>query len=357
MIAGNSKPLGKVLIAYSSRPPILDYLAGAFGRMGIETCLVRADENTWFDRYVIRRINKLAHSSRLLPKSRDLFMEHPLAHRNYRSAKLLAAKQSFAPDLVLIIRGINFRPDVIAAMQPAFGWWVEHEGRVKEALAELNAYNGYFFINESCLQAARDKGFENVAYLAHAVDPHAFHPMADVAQRYDACFVGNWSRKRQEFLEEALRVSNNIALYGGKWLQKCWNRPAILKCWKGSYIEGAALNKLYNESRVVFNITNWGRGEGKARSGMNMRVLEVPASGAFLLTDESLEMENFLTPGQDVAIFDGTDDFRNKFRHFLDHPKEREGIANAGCERVRKQHTYDQVAGEIAASYGKWVAA
>ena len=35
------------------------------------------------------------------------------------------------------------------------------------------------------------------------------------------------------------------------------------------------------------NITNWGLGEGAKRSGMTMRVLEVPATGAFLLTDGS----------------------------------------------------------------------
>jgi hypothetical protein len=345
----------KILLAYSSRPPILDYLAAAFARRGIETRALRADENTWFDRYVIHRLNKLAHSFRILPKSRHLFEDHPLSHRNFRSSRLQAAYREFQPDLVLLVRGINFRADVLAETRPLFGWWVEHEGRVGEALKEIDRFDGYFFMNETCVRAANDHGYAKAAFLAHGVDPDAFRPLPGVAKKYDACFVGNWSPKRQQYVEAALAVTPNLALYGGKWLRKCWNRPAILKCWKGRYIEGAELNRLYNESRVVINVTNWGKGEGRARSGMNMRVLEVPATGAFLLTDESLEMDAFLTPGVHVGTYDDLADFSRQLKRHLDDAAGREAIAAAGCAHVRERHTYDHIAGEIVARYGQWL--
>ncbi len=349
-----ARSLRRLLIAYSSKPPILDYLGGAFARRGIETFLLRADENTVFDKYVIHRVNKLAHSLRLLPKSRCLFEGHPLSHRNYRSARLLAAYREFEPDLVLVIRGIGFRREVLEATRPLLGWWVEHEGRVGEALAEAGCYDGYLFMNEAGVVAALAKGYEGAGFLAHAVDPHAFRRLEGESKRYDACFVGNWSEKRQAFIEAALEVTPNLALYGGKWLRKCWNRPKILRCWKGSYVEGEELNRLYNRTRVVLNITNWGKGEGRARSGMNMRVLEVPATGAFLLTDQSREMDSFLTPGTHVGIFDDLTEFGDQLRYYLTHEAEREAVAAAGYEHVRDRHTYDHMAEQIVAWYDGW---
>jgi hypothetical protein len=64
-------PLRSVLIAFASRPPIIDYLKAAFARRGIEVKAVFADDNTWFDRFVIHRLNKLAHNFRVIPKSRN----------------------------------------------------------------------------------------------------------------------------------------------------------------------------------------------------------------------------------------------------------------------------------------------
>jgi Glycosyl transferases group 1 len=333
----------------------VEYLERAFVRHGIEVKHVYADENTRFDRFIIRRINKFAHSLRFLPKTRNLFEQHPWAHRNFRSENLIRAYTEFSPDLVFLVRGLNFRVDILKRISPLFGWWVEHEGRIGEALAEIGNFDGYFFMNESCVGAAQDAGFANASYLAHAVDLQVFYPLPGSEKKYDICFVGNWSAKRQLFIEAALKVSPNLALYGGKWLGKCWNKPPIIRCWKGRYVEGEDLNRLYNVSRVVLNVTNWGKGQGKARSGMNMRVLEVPATGTFLLTDESKELDSFLKPGVHVGIYNDLEDFPVMLRQFLKNDMKRETIAAAGLAHVRERHTYDHVVRDVINRYRDWV--
>src|SRR3982751_5378174 len=97
--------LRRLLVAYTCRPPIAEYLKAAFQRRSIDTRVVYADGNTWFDRFVIHWVNKLAHNFRLLPKSRNLFEDHRKSHMNYRSARLRAAIRDYDPDLVLVIRG------------------------------------------------------------------------------------------------------------------------------------------------------------------------------------------------------------------------------------------------------------
>ena len=132
-------------------------------------------------------------------------------------------------------------------------------------------------------------------------------------------------------------------VYGPKWLKKTWRNAGLRRCVRGAYIDGEELVRLYNRSRIVLNVTNWGFGGGRTRSGMNMRVLEVPACGAFLLTDGSVDMESLVRAGEHVAVYEGIEELKNHLRHYLDHPEEREAIAVAGFGHVRTRYTYDNV--------------
>lgn len=346
------KPLTRILIVYSSKPPIIDYLASAFQRVGIVTDRLYADQNTWFDKWVIRRINKQLHNLKVLPKNRDLFAHHPLAHKNFRSANLAQKVVEFKPDLVFLIRGISFNTDTLEGISPLFGWWIEKEERVEEALREIGLFDWYFFMNRSCVDIAEQRGHHNVSYLGHAVDPEVFRPIPGSEKRFDLCFVGNWSPKRQEFIEAALRVTPNIAVYGGKWIKKNLTRPSVLRCIKGRYIEGEELTRLYNQSKVVLNVTNWGKGEGAKRSGMNMRVMEVPATGAFLLTDGSRELEDFLSPGHHIAVYEGKSEFLSQLEYYLGHDAAREEIAQCGMAHVCRHYSYDTVVQSIIQAFG-----
>jgi spore maturation protein CgeB len=264
----------------------------------------------------------------------------------------------FSPDLVLLIRGIGFQNDVLNEIKrntPLFGWWIEREERIEEALKEINLFDWYFFINSSCVEEGLKRGRFNVSLLHHSVDPLVWHPV-DAEKKYDWSFVGGWSAKRQEVIERALKVSVNAALYGPRWGKCCRFNSPIRRILKGDYIEGDPLLRLYSETRVVLNITNWGFGEGEKRSGMNMRVLEVPACGAFLLTDGSRDMSAMVRPGEHGVVYEGLEDFEKKLGYYLKNHSEREKIATAGRERVSKNYTYDDVAGIIAQRYASLMA-
>lgn len=341
--------LKRVLIAYSRRPPIIDYLKRAFGEKGVEAEGFYADDNSWFDRYVIHHVNKTAHNLRILPKSKDLFKEHRLAHLNYRSDGLMERFKEFSPELVLIIRGIRFRQDVlreIGKKAALFGWWIEKEERMNEAFKEAGLFDHYFFMNSSCVEEGRKKGLTHVSLLHHSVDPAVFRPV-EAEKEYDWCFVGSWSPKRQTLIERALKVSKKGAIWGPKWLKNNLFNVSIHRAVKGAYIDGQALVDLYNSTRVVLNITNWGFGEGEKRSGMNMRVLEVPACGALLLTDGSKDLKSIVTPGAHVVLYSSPDEFASSLSHYIDNDKEREAIGLEGRRHVAGRYTYSHVANEI----------
>lgn len=347
--------LERVLLVYSSKPPTISYLKAAFARIGVTAECVFADRNTLFDRFIIHRINKLAHNLRIIPKSRNFFENHRLAHTNYRSTLLREAIGRFRPELVFLIRGIAFRPWALEGARTRFAWWVEAEERLDEPLREISCFDWYFFMNSSCVAAAQAAGYRRVGYLSHAVDTSSFRPLPRVAKDLDFCFVGTWSDKRQRFLETVLSVSRNGAVYGPKWRRKTWFDPRFRGIVKGTYIDGEPLVELYNRSKIVINITNWGKGEGRNRSGMTMRVFEIPATGAFLLTDESFELGSVVAPGEHVGTFEGMEDFRAKFDFYLKNDALRERVAVAGMNRVRAGNSYDRMAATIVEKYDEVV--
>jgi glycosyltransferase involved in cell wall biosynthesis len=343
--------LRRVLIAYTSRPPIIEYLKSAFARRGVEARGLHADENTWFDRWVIHRANKLAHNFRIVPKSRNLFEDHPLSHMNYRSRRLREAIAAWDPDLVFLIRGLGFRKWALEDARTKFGWWVEADERVNEALSEAPWYDRYFFINSASVEAARAAGYDHAAYMPHAVDPAVFRPLPGVEKDLDFCFVGLWSRKRQQYIEAALEVTGNGAVYGPKWFAKTFRDRRLIRIVKGRHIAGEPLVRLYNRAKVVINVTEWGAGGGARRSGMTMRLFEVPATRTLLLTDSSADIELAIQPGEHVATFADIDEFKRKLRFFLKDSQARERIAEQGFQHVRANCTYDAMAEKLIAAY------
>jgi spore maturation protein CgeB len=224
---------------------------------------------------------------------------------------------------------------------------------MEDAFREIDFFDWYFFINSTCIEKGTDRGFNHISQLLHAVDTGAFYRTESTGKEFDICFVGNWSRKRQEYIESLLKVTGNIVVYGDKWFKKNIAKPAVRRCIRSKYIDGTGLVEAYNKSKIVLNITNWGPDGGSRRSGLNMRVLEVPATGSFLLTDGSIDMEKVVTPGKHVAVYEDVEECVRLAKYYLENASEREAIADAGYKHVRSHYTYDDIVRQIICKYNE----
>jgi len=91
----------------------------------------------------------------------------------------------------------------------------------------------------------------------------------------------------------------------------------------------------YPLSDVNFNCTSL-----QMKGAVNQRVFDVPACGAFLLTDHRAQMERLFEPGSEVAVYGDPEEIPALVRHYLAHPEERARIAQAARKRVLAEHTY-----------------
>lgn len=342
----------KILISYLDFPPIAVELKEVFQKLGIQTELFLTSQNEhWFYKKVIKRINKLARNLRLVKKGHDFFLNHPLNRLNYLTLKFEEKYQQFQPDLVFIIHGIAFGDSYLASIKvPKIGWLTEPYDDIDLLSAYAVPFNQYNSFSQKAIDILNGAGF-SADYLCHAFSPKSFYPMLNNIQNIDVSFVGNWSPWREEVLNAVLSVTKNISLYGPGWKKKSnISFDNLKKIYKGGKIVGDELNQLFNSSKVVLNIS---RDYGS--SGLNMRFFEVPASGACLLTDWAPELEKHFVPEQHVSVFLGIEDLVLKVNKLLGDSDLRNYIRENGCNHVYKNYTYEAVAKRLLNQYSALV--
>lgn len=342
-------PRRAVVVGNCDKPPVIPAIAAALERRGVEVREYYSQfTNTLYDRFIIHNINHHAHNLRLVPKSVDLFAGHPKSHKEYRSKKLVDLVREFRPELVFLTRGLRFKLETLQELREmgsVFCWYTESENRLPEIKPELPFYDHTYFFSSQGVDWARELGYHNVGLLQHAVDTTAFRPLEEPLI-YDWCFVGQWHPRRQEYVEGLSKISRNFVIYGPRWRKHLYRQPALWLRVKGAGIWGGKLTRLYNQTRVVINVSVWGE-ENRVTKGVNLRLLEVPACRACLLTDYTSDADRLLRPGKEFVAAANLAEMQQKLAELLAAEDKRRAIAQAGYARAAKIRTYDDLVAQV----------
>lgn len=347
--------LKSLVIVSQGHPPLGRYLAEVFNAQGVKATVFCTDENTWFDKWVIHPVNKQLHNLRILPKGKNVWVNHRWAHRNYLEAKFQSILDQQQPDLILAIRGSTYCENAIKnASAVKFGWWVEPANRVHEIQSELPVFDWCYSMNEESLATFRANGYKTCSYMPHMFSSTEFFPIPGLKKSLDIVFVGNWNPRRQRFIDAALMLTDSVVLYGKDWLKKNWINPKYWRVWKGRLIQGQPLNHLYNRAKVVLNVTQWEPGADGRVSGMNMRFFEVPATKSLLMTDRVNEAGSIFKADIDFIDFGDVEDFKKKLQETLTNPRCREVVADHGYHTMQESNaSYQTMVNDIVHRYAE----
>ena len=72
----------------------------------------------------------------------------------------------------------------------------------------------------------------------------------------------------------------------------------------------------------------------------NMRLFEAKGVSTLLITDWKANLHEMFEPGKEVVSYRSAEECVEMIQYFLEHDKEREGIARAGQQRTLRDHTY-----------------
>lgn len=100
----------------------------------------------------------------------------------------------------------------------------------------------------------------------------------------------------------------------------------------------------YNEMPVIFadSKVNLNISLKTIRSGIPLRVLDIMGCGGFVLSNFQEELLEYFAPGEECAVYESLEDLYWKADYYLKHEEERNRIAAAGFENVKRNFTFEE---------------
>ena len=287
-----------------------------------------------------------------LPKILPYRLRKPL-NQYIMNCKLLAQAQELQPELIFIIKGellfpwtlqklknlgakvVNFYPD-----NPFAVWNGNSNANVLQALP---IYDCFLFWAPDFFPALHAAGCQHTCFFPFAFDPDIITPTTrqstpDLAS--DVCFIGTWEPERERQLTELIQQlpKLDLAIWGNLWQEKTTYAP-LKKHIRGKAIYGANMQQAMRSAKITLNFIRQ-----QNMGAHNMRSIEAPAAGAFLLTERTHQQaQELFTEDVSIACFSGTDELVAKIKFYLQDEKTRYRIAQQGQHHVQQYGLPEQL--------------
>jgi hypothetical protein len=210
--------------------------------------------------------------------------------------------------------------------------------RYRHLLPSLSIYRGFHVIRRVNVNEMLAHGVPRVEVLLHSYRPWIHYPVVlDLHdQRHwgsDIVFVGHWEDDmRASCLSAAARAGSKVRIFGST---RYW-KPALPQ---DVYRQVGPVRPVFDElyrkalcgSKIaVAFLSKWNRDEH------GMRSFEIPACGAFMLSERTELMRELYEEGKEAEFFSSLDEFLDKIKFYLAHESARVRIAKAGHRRAAR---------------------
>ncbi len=323
----------RILLSYAFGPaaiPLGAAVAEALERRGHQVLRFHSQPQPWTHRLVARHIS--GGLSRLI--GRDLERHVPGSSAWTRDRQLSRACAEFRPDDLIVLLGNTFSPGLIPALAArhgiarTIGWWVK-DTRCSPRERTLSVDFQRFL----SMGAWPDAAFPRLDVFAS--DPARWHPpAAPVVQDIPVLFVGGWNRRRDPFFRALAGL--DVHCHGPHW-----TKQGFAAFHRSDGLWGDDLLRTMHRAQVVINVSSHPTADG---GGANLRLLDVPLSGACLLTEHCAALVDVYGDAAPAMAFTTPDDLRARIEALLADPPARMALAATARARAAVHPTYDAVA-------------
>lgn len=106
--------------------------------------------------------------------------------------------------------------------------------------------------------------------------------------------------------------------------------PKVKNCGTVDYY--MEMPKVFRQSKININISL-----RSIRCGIPLRILDIIASGGFVLTNYQEDLYRYFEEGKSIATFYNLDDMIEKIHYYLEHEEERKSIIEEGMKVVKRE--------------------
>ncbi len=142
----------------------------------------------------------------------------------------------------------------------------------------------------------------------------------------DVLFIGTKNQKREKYISFLLKNEVKVVCYGPGW-------P-----YKPIYLDDVV--QKYKRAKIVLNFH-------RDDAGFSIRVFEVMATGAFLLSEYCSDLKRIFNKGIHMDWFNSPEECLQLINYYLEHDGKREQIATVGYNYVINKYTWDSLLKKI----------
>jgi len=337
----------KILITFDDYFLILSYLKKEFRALDIEVNIFSTNNTQhWLNRFLYKKINKIAKNFGLIPKDKDLFWRSRFSYENFRDRQFEDRIKQFAPDLIFCIHGHQIGGAILRETKiPKIGWLVEPNPNIDTLIQFASLFDKYLSYDSEIVELLRNHHI-NSEYQSHVASYTEFYPIPEIEKDIDVLFYGAWSPWREEVLFAARKATNNIALYGNGWKKNCtlFSKEDLQGILRGRDIVGPNLNEIINKSQIVLGAQRL----KSSTTGLDTRAFDALASGALLLTDAPKDLFRHFTNQEDCFVYERSEEVPDLVRALLNGQVEVNKVRESGREKVLQNLTYNSLCKKIA---------
>ncbi len=253
------------------------------------------------------------------------------------------------PEFTLVLKGEVLVPETVERLRnltngPVVQWCGDDPSWFPNIIGAAHLYERFYLADPTYAADLEPRGIR-ARFMPHAVEPSAWagHDADDTP--VDVIFVGDSrhnmghlpaNRSRVEILEAVARSGVRLAIWGRGW-EKLEAEYRAREAHRGlTLLPAAAVARAYRGAKVVLNVHH-----AQMREGPNMRTFEIPAAGAFQLTDYKARMGDLFEIGTELAVYRDVDDVVPTIERYLNDESARKAMTLAGKRRVERDHTYE----------------
>lgn len=105
--------------------------------------------------------------------------------------------------------------------------------------------------------------------------------------------------------------------------------------------------EVFRRSKINLNITM-----RSILSGIPLRVFDICGAGGFALSNYQSELPEHFRIGEEIEVYGSEEECLDKIAFYLEHEEEREKIAERGCQKVRREFSYEHQFGTMFNTVG-----
>lgn len=208
-------------------------------------------------------------------------------------------------------------------------WLFDDDKRYPHTIELTKQFNKVVTTLQDRHKTRLEKGFNS--HLAQFAANHYLYKDFGLKKIYDVVFIGQNFGNRQMYIDHL--KSNGI------------NVLALGRGWRDGRVTQTQMIEIFNKAKIVLNFSSSaGHHELKFLKG---RVFEIPATGAFLLTEECQELDDYFEVGNELERFTTKEEMLEKVKYYLENEEKREKIAKNGKRKVLENYTFERYLNEI----------